>query len=63
MRGLFISLKEAFIVGGILAGYSVSYLEVDAVGGWRWVYGAAVALAAVLAAGMVRLSCFGGGGV
>jgi len=54
VRGLFISLKECFIVGGILAGYLVSYLAVDVVGGWRWMYGSAAPMAIVLAVGMVR---------
>lgn len=55
VRGLLISLKEAFIVGGILGGYLVSYLAVDAIGGWRWMYGAAMPLAGVLALGMSLL--------
>lgn len=58
VRGLLISLKEAFIVGGILLGYLASYGFVDTVGGWRWMYGVPTAAAMVLAAGMV---CVWGG--
>ncbi|CAN6486498.1 unnamed protein product [Victoria cruziana] len=36
IRGLFISLKECFIVLGMLLGYIVGSLEVDLVGGWRY---------------------------
>eukprot|EP00887_Chlorella_sp_A99_P006942 scaffold2.g6942.t1 len=55
VRGLLISLKEAFIVGGILAGYATSYAFVDTVGGWRAMYGLAVVPALVLGAGMAWL--------
>ena len=49
------SLKEVFIVCGILGGYLTSYLWVDTVGGWRFMYGVAAAPALILLAGMVRL--------
>jgi sugar porter (SP) family MFS transporter len=55
VRGLLISTKEAFIVGGILLGYLVSYLEISTVGGWRTIYGAAVPLALTLIGGMTFL--------
>lgn len=55
VRGLLISLKEAFIVGGILAGYAASYVFVEQVGGWRWMYGLAAAPALLLALGMTSL--------
>ncbi|GAB4813293.1 hypothetical protein N2152v2_000339 [Parachlorella kessleri] len=55
VRGLLISLKEAFIVGGILAGYAASYLFVEVDGGWRYMYGLAALPAALLGAGMVIL--------
>lgn len=55
LRGLLISLKEAFIVGGILLGYLVSYFLVDASGGWRGMYGIAVPLAVIFGVGMVFL--------
>ena len=47
------SLKEVFIVGGILLGYLTSYLFVDDVGGWRLMYGLAAGPAVILLAGMV----------
>jgi sugar porter (SP) family MFS transporter len=52
IRGLLISLKEAFIVGGILLGYGVSYANADVVGGWRYIYGDAIPVAMVLVTGM-----------
>eukprot|EP00884_Botryococcus_braunii_P016785 jgi/Botrbrau1/3790/Bobra.0183s0023.2 len=52
-RGLLISLKEGFIVGGILLGYLASYLLVDAVSGWRYIYALPIIPAGVLLAGMV----------
>jgi hypothetical protein len=60
VRGLLISLKEAFIVGGILGGYAVSSLVVGEVGGWRTMYGASAPIAGVLAAGMVSRGLVGG---
>jgi len=47
------SLKEAFIVTGILLGYLASYLFIDDVGGWRLMYGLAAGPALVVLAGMV----------
>lgn len=55
VRGLLISLKEAFVVGGILAGYAASYLFVGEEGGWRYMYGVAALPAALLAGGMMWL--------
>lgn len=55
IRGLLISLKEAFIVLGILLGYLTSYLCSDTVGGWRIDYGAAAILAVLLGLGMAIL--------
>ena len=53
VRGLLISVKEAFIVGGILLGYLTSFLFIDHVGGWRSMYGAAAPIALALGLGMV----------
>eukprot|EP00878_Enallax_costatus_P029261 GHUV01031709.1.p1 GENE.GHUV01031709.1~~GHUV01031709.1.p1 ORF type:complete len:389 (+),score=104.35 GHUV01031709.1:962-2128(+) len=55
VRGLLISLKEAMIVGGILAGYFSGYLFIDEVGGWRSMYGVAAPLALLLGVGMASL--------
>lgn len=55
VRGVLISTKEAFIVGGILLGYLMSYLEVSTLGGWRYIYGAAMPLGLVLVLGMAFL--------
>ncbi|CAL8468142.1 g7681 [Coccomyxa elongata] len=55
VRGLLISLKEAFVVIGILLGYLTSYLFIDDVGGWRAMYGLAAGPAVILLAGMAWL--------
>jgi sugar porter (SP) family MFS transporter len=38
IRGLLVSLKEAFIVLGMVLGYSIGYAYADTVGGWRYTY-------------------------
>ncbi len=58
VRGKLISLKEAAIVGGILAGYLSSYVFIGGEGGWRSMYGAAAPLALLLGIGMVRQRAF-----
>lgn len=55
VRGLLISLKEAFIVGGILLGYVAGFLGAQQVGGWRPELGAAAPLAVALGMGMLVL--------
>ncbi|KAJ3704558.1 hypothetical protein LUZ61_008263 [Rhynchospora tenuis] len=57
IRGTLISLKELFIVLGILLGYLVGSLEINAVGGWRYMYGMSVPMAAIMAIGMLFLPC------
>lgn len=54
VRGFLISLKEAFVVIGILLGYTVSYIFISSRGGWRWMYGIGVMPAVALGTGMVR---------
>lgn len=51
VRGLLISLKEGFIVGGILAGFVASAALVDGDGAWRVIWGAAALPGFLLAAG------------
>lgn len=55
VRGLLISLKEGFIVGGILLGYLASALWVSDTGGWRNMYGVALFPAITVLAGMAWL--------
>jgi len=55
IRGTLISLKELFIVLGILFGYLIGSLEIDNVGGWRYMFGFGAPLAAVMAIGMWSL--------
>ncbi|KAL5218017.1 hypothetical protein ABZP36_018701 [Zizania latifolia] len=55
IRGTLISLKELFIVLGILFGYLVGSLEIDVVGGWRYMFGFSAPLAAIMAVGMWTL--------
>eukprot|EP01018_Ginkgo_biloba_P034383 Gb_38531 [translate_table: standard] len=52
IRGTLISLKELFIVLGILLGYLMSSLEINVVGGWRYMYGVSAAIGVVMAIGM-----------
>lgn len=54
-RGTLVSLKEAFIVGGILLGFLVSRYFVEWDGGWRWIYGVAGFPALVLGTWMYGL--------
>jgi MFS family permease len=51
VRGLLISLKEGFIVGGILLGYLGSYAIVGQEGGWRTLLSSSSLVAAALAVG------------
>jgi MFS family permease len=39
IRGLLVSLKEAFIVVGMVFGYSIGYIYSTHSGGWRYTYG------------------------
>ena len=55
VRGLLISLKEGFIVGGILLGYLGSYAIVGQEGGWRTLLSSSSLVAAALAVGMTTL--------
>ncbi|CAL4945181.1 unnamed protein product [Urochloa decumbens] len=55
IRGTLISLKELFIVLGILIGYLVGSLEIDNVGGWRYMFGFGAPIAVIMAIGMWTL--------
>lgn len=55
IRGTLISLKEAFIVGGILLGYLVGNNQVEAIGGWRVMLGLSAPIAAIMGLGMYWL--------
>lgn len=55
IRGTLISLKELFIVLGILLGYFIGSFEIDAVGGWRYMYGFSAPIAFVMGLGMLSL--------
>ncbi|GAB4860112.1 hypothetical protein Ancab_011590 [Ancistrocladus abbreviatus] len=55
IRGTLISLKELFIVLGILLGYLVGSLEINVVGGWRYMFGLSVPIALVMGLGMWSL--------
>ncbi|XVF30460.1 hypothetical protein REPUB_Repub16aG0059700 [Reevesia pubescens] len=52
IRGLLISLKEFFIVLGMVAGYGIGSLLVETVAGWRYMYGASTPLALIMGIGM-----------
>ncbi|XP_073140298.1 D-xylose-proton symporter-like 3, chloroplastic isoform X2 [Henckelia pumila] len=55
IRGTLISLKELFIVLGILLGYFIGSSQIDAVGGWRYMYGFSAPIAFVMGLGMLSL--------
>ncbi|XP_024021020.1 D-xylose-proton symporter-like 2 [Morus notabilis] len=52
IRGQLISLKEFFIVLGMVGGYGIGSLLVDVVAGWRYIYAASSPLAIIMAIGM-----------
>ncbi|PIN23501.1 putative transporter (major facilitator superfamily) [Handroanthus impetiginosus] len=52
IRGLLISLKEFFIVLGMLEGYIAGSLLVDAYVGWRYMYGVSSPLSLIMGIGM-----------
>ncbi|GMP25216.1 hypothetical protein CsSME_00002187 [Camellia sinensis var. sinensis] len=52
IRGQLISLKEFFIVLGMVAGYTIGSFLVDTVAGWRYMYGVGSPLAVVMGIGM-----------
>ncbi|KAJ6755333.1 D-XYLOSE-PROTON SYMPORTER-LIKE 3 CHLOROPLASTIC [Salix purpurea] len=55
IRGTLISLKELFIVLGILVGFLVGSIQINAVGGWRYMYGFGVPIALLMGLGMWSL--------
>ncbi|XP_027345264.1 D-xylose-proton symporter-like 3, chloroplastic [Abrus precatorius] len=52
IRGTLVSLKELFIVLGILLGYFVGSFQINTVGGWRFMYGISAPLAILMVLGM-----------
>ncbi|KAL5724678.1 Vacuolar glucose transporter 1 [Ranunculus cassubicifolius] len=52
IRGRLISLKEFFIVLGMLLGYAVGSLEINIVSGWRYMYATSVPIALIMGVGM-----------
>ncbi|ERN15578.1 D-xylose-proton symporter-like 2 isoform X1 [Amborella trichopoda] len=52
IRGRLISLKEFFIVLGMVLGYTVGSLEVDIVSGWRYMYGTSCPISIIMGVGM-----------
>jgi len=54
-RGTLISLKEGFIVGGILLGYVLGFSFAEVEGGWRYMWGASAPIAVAFALGMYLL--------
>ena len=55
IRGMLVSLKEAFIVLGIVLGYAIGYGNSKVEGGWRTTYVVSSAVAAVMCVGMYYL--------
>jgi sugar porter (SP) family MFS transporter len=52
IRGTLISLKEGFIVGGILLGYLVGSIMIGVEGGWRMMFGFGAPIALLMGVGM-----------
>ncbi|KAJ4957650.1 hypothetical protein NE237_024761 [Protea cynaroides] len=52
IRGQLISLKEFFIVIGMLLGYGIGSLEIDIVAGWRIMYGTSIPLSLIMGIGV-----------
>ncbi|KAG4984949.1 hypothetical protein JHK84_032875 [Glycine max] len=52
IRGQLISLKEFFIVLGMVAGYGIGSLFVETVAGWRYMYGVSSPVAIIMGLGM-----------
>ncbi|CAN1269121.1 D-xylose-proton symporter-like 2, partial [Linum perenne] len=52
IRGQLISMKELFIVVGMLVGYVIGSLLVETSAGWRYMYGASTPLAVIMGIGM-----------
>ncbi|CAH9135320.1 unnamed protein product [Cuscuta epithymum] len=55
IRGTLISLKELAIVFGILMGYFVGSYEINAIGGWRVMFGFSAPIALLMGLGMLSL--------
>lgn len=55
IRGTLISLKELFIVLGILLGYLVGSVQINAIGGWRIMYSFGIPIAFLMGIGMWSL--------
>ena len=55
IRGTLVALKEAFIVIGMLLGYSIGYSLQKVEGGWRWTYGCSGFMAVVMIIGVWQL--------
>ncbi|KAJ7947605.1 D-xylose-proton symporter-like [Quillaja saponaria] len=52
IRGTLVSLKELFIVLGILLGYFVGSFQINAVGGWRYMFVLSAPVALIMGLGM-----------
>lgn len=55
IRGFLVSMKEVFIVLGMVLGYSVGYAYSTTSGGWATVYGLAAPMAVIMGIGMYFL--------
>mmetsp|Transcript_23812 Transcript_23812/g.34914 ORF Transcript_23812/g.34914 Transcript_23812/m.34914 type:complete len:534 (-) Transcript_23812:29-1630(-) len=55
IRGALVSMKESFIVLGMLLGYSLAYSYRHTPGGWRLVYGIAMPISVVMCVGIAFL--------
>lgn len=51
IRGLLVSMKEAFIVLGMVLGYAIGYAYSSTPGGWRYTYGCSSIVAIIMFCG------------
>ncbi|CAN8256044.1 unnamed protein product [Cochlearia groenlandica] len=52
IRGQLVSLKEFFIVLGMVGGYGIGSLAVNVLSGWRYMYATSIPLAVIMGIGM-----------
>ncbi|XP_074583339.1 D-xylose-proton symporter-like 2 [Curcuma longa] len=52
IRGILVSMKEFFIILGLLLGYTISSIYVDFVAGWRYMYASSAPVCLIMGIGM-----------
>ncbi|WOL05579.1 D-xylose-proton symporter-like 2 isoform X2 [Canna indica] len=52
IRGILVSLKEFFLILGLLVGYTISSICVDLFAGWRYMYASSIPISLIMGIGM-----------